>query len=68
MKHDLSDVYEALIEHFTKELQKEEPDLLVLKEARELLKQMKYEVPIVPGSKMEAVERQLDYPKFAKES
>ena len=62
---NLSDIFDKLVDYYSKELDKEFVSLDVLKEARELLKAMKYEAPLVAGSKMDEVnKRVLNPPSF----
>ena len=61
----LSDIYDKLVDFYANELDKEEVPVEVLKEARELLKAMKYEAPLVAGSKVDEVNRRvLNPPSF----
>lgn len=61
----LAKVYDKLLDYYLTELEKDEPDVLICKEARELLKAMKYEAPLVSGSKQEKVAETLKrFPNF----
>ena len=61
----LGDIYDKLVDYYANELSKEFVAIEVLKEARELLKAMKYEAPLVAGSKMDEVnKRVLNPPSF----
>lgn len=64
---DLGQIYDKLVDYYDAELNKEFVPIEVLKEARELLKAMKYEAPLIAGSKTEEVNnriRDLNPPNF----
>lgn len=61
----LSQLYDKLLDYYLVELNKEDPDVQICKEVRELLKAMKYEAPLVAGSKQDEVLKSLEkFPKF----
>lgn len=60
---ELSSIYNKLIDYYDKALDEDEVPVEILKEARELLKAMKYEVVPVPGSKTAEVAGRIP-PKF----